>query len=208
MTTATCTISLGSAANFSDPKRMPKGIAQAQSIALNDYTDNRSSTVSSFWTPLANNGVDDNTDFTADTYKTLVDITSGAGVLCAVVGPTAGGAETTTFEITIDGGTPVEITRTCASGDRAFLGHLISKSAFTASGGPNYFPDGLASDKQGFDGSGTLLTLVTPNHLLFWGTSLLEYTESLKVRIKHSANVTGTANQERRSGAMYYDGYH
>lgn len=195
--------------HFSDPKRLPKSSATVAEF-FTGVRDNGSgkvnSTNSAFWTDqIGPHGADIDTDYAVDTYKTLVNLTDGSGVLTGVIGPTAGGSETTTFEITVDG-VLTEIAVSVTSGYRAYLGYGASSTteALAPANSALKF-NALNSSKDTFD----LFSVTVPDimGMLVSGTPLLEYTSSLLVRVKHSAAVTGTSLQERRSGAVYYDGF-
>lgn len=195
--------SSGGGIHFTDPWEFLPRVFVAANLLLeeNDGTDQTSATTA-FFTAMAARGFQDTTNWTADTYKTLLTVSSGKGFLAALVGPTAGGSETTTFEITADGVT-TEIAVAVASGERAVLSRVCLPSTtytlasrFAIQGGT------INAGKTiiGTPGIDTLLggwPLVEAN-----GVPCLKFTQSLVIRAKHSANITNST-ATAYSGGMY-----
>lgn len=159
------------------------------------------SSTTAFFTEMALRGFQDTTNWTADTYKTLLNVSSGKGLLAALVGPTAGGASTTTFEITADG-VLTEIAIVVASGERANLNSgLATSSVFTSAGVWNTpGVEALKADKATFVGKAGTLPLWS--WLKMSGTPLLRFNQSLLIRAKHSASITNST-ATAYSGGMY-----
>ena len=189
--------------NFSDPRKMLK----LQTIPyLDNYTSvTRASTTADFWTGgVAVQGVQLDTDFAADTYKDLLDISSGAGLVTHIIGPAVLATQTTTFRVTVDGTAYV-------------ISVVVSQDNKRATLSPGAFDnEWITTNKRRWTSQFQLESntqIITPAYL--WnltafrvmGTPLLEYTTSLKVEVKNSAAITGTGSQERRCGMMYYDGF-
>jgi hypothetical protein len=154
-----------------------------------------SSTVA-FFTEMARRGIQDTTNWTADTYKTLLNVTSGYGVVAAIVGPTAGGSSTTTFEITRDGHVTEIAVPGLSSGERAYLTAFspYAGDMFTAANN-SQFPGGeaLDSNKQVFGAPISATSNVPPWWLTsVMGTPMLRFNYSLLIRAKHSASITNS----------------
>lgn len=186
-------------AMFTDPDRFAKW--QPNSANLSDGTN--VATAAAFFSGMDDQGVHVDTDFTADTYKTIASI-SGAGEMIGAVGPTAGGAETTTFRITVDG-VVTAVAVLIASGDRAFLGPLSHLDQAVAGTGVPW-----TGDQDDLDGTKRISNPGSLDKFVFsstaaraYGLPRLRFETSLLVEMKHSANVTATASRERRAGVFY-----
>lgn len=196
----------GGGIHFSDPWELLPRVAAAANLTLeeNDATA-RTSATTAFFTAMAARGVQDTTDWTADTYKTLLTVASGKGLVAAIVGPTAGGSETTTFEITVDG-VLTELPIVVASGERAFLAVSgMSAVSFTFSAhfavqggtinaGKTTLGDPGGSGIEPYLGGWPLISAM--------GTPCLKFNQSLLIRAKHSANITNST-ATAYSGVMY-----
>lgn len=174
---------------------------------LNLYTTsgviNNCTTGSAFIYGFQATGIYDSTNWTSATYKTIYSHT-GSGLVYAMLACTAGGAETTTFEITIDGVLKT-ITVTNASTERALLvaGDLPNSSATDFTTSSAYaFPNGSID-------AGTLTTFQDGSLGSFYinparwyglaGVPALRYDLSCLIRMKHSASITN-------SGATAFSG--
>jgi hypothetical protein len=186
--------------HFSDPRRFLRASLASANIAANsaDYFTGQPYSLDRL-------GVDDNTNYTATTAKTILNVTSGSGYLAGVIGPTQTNVgDTTTFTITVDGAAySITVTQQVAS-SRAVLGHIAPPAIFTTA-------DRVYSSAAGVSTENTTLYIGTPNYrspidvptALLFGTGIVFFGVSLKIEITSSINQTGTANQERRSGALY-----
>lgn len=185
-----------SGVHFSDPWLFLPYTPVATSLEVADSAaaQQDSSTVA-FFTEMARRGLQDTTNWTADTYKTLLSVTSGKGLVGCVVGPTAGGSSTTTFEFTVDGVlTEIAVTGV-ASGDRAILTCMgpFPGGAFT-NNVPQYGNgEALDSNKQVFGDVYSAISNVPPWWFTsFMGTPMLRFNNSLLIRAKHSASITNS----------------
>ncbi len=169
----------------------PVTVVSASLMLYNSAGTQVAANTTSFFTGFAQTGIQDNTDWTLNTYKTIYSHT-GSGLIYAMVACTAGGAETTTFEITIDG-VKKEITVTNANTERA----LLVASGFADSSGPIDFTTANQEGKPlvSLDSS-TLTTFQTGSlniipqrmaHIL--GAPAMRYDISCLVRMKHSASI-------------------
>lgn len=182
--------------NFSDPRYMlPITYLAADARTINSSLTAVTLDTTAGFTGLAQFGLQDNTDWTANTYKTIYSHT-GMGFLLALIGPTAGAAATTTFELTIDG-VLREITVTNAGiGERAIL--LSSPpirngadftTASSLSGPLGIYDAGLTTIQAS---SGRVLDIVTQRSAAVLSAPLLEYRISCLIRMKHSASITNS----------------
>lgn len=180
--------------HYTDPWDVPlAGYGVATSIEATDSGDvQRDSTTTAFFTELARRGEQEQTNWTSDTYKTIVNV-SGRGLFAGYVGCTAGGSETHTVEITVDGGAARVFAITgMASGDRAFVlcapFLAIDPGGYEASGA-----EALDSGKNITTGMvSTSATILPWSSIIHAGTPLLKFSASLLVRAKHSANITNS----------------
>ncbi len=172
----------------------PVTVASASLFMHNAAGTQNAANTTAFFTGFAQFGIQDNTDWTSATYKTIYSHT-GSGLVYAMVACVAGGAETTTFEVTIDGVLKT-ITVTNANTERA----LLVASGFSDNGGPVDFTTANQEGKPliALD-SGTLTTFQTGGiniipqrmaHVL--GVPALRYDISCLIRMKHSASITNS----------------
>lgn len=180
--------------HFKQPSQFQPYIADVANLNVFDNGNViQASSTTAFFTQMASRGLQDTTNWTADTYKTLLTVASGAGFVGGVVGPTAGGASTTTFEFTVDGVLD-EIAITVASGQRAGLFAKLGGSAdFTTAEVFLYAGVGeaLGADKATFTASSNpVRVLLTWRQLV--GFPCLRFTQSLLIRAKHSASITNS----------------
>ena len=190
--------------NFSDPNRLPRWTHQDAGLRLLDTANTiRNASETQFWSlGIDAMGASNTSAFGVDTYKTLLNIISGAGVAYAFIGPNPSGSQTTTWRITVDG-VEYEIAQAVASGRRSFLGYTSSQGVFTA--------DAHAGSGRhtGLDAGGQYFA--TPDSGAIYGPSevfkfpLLEYERSLLVEVKHSAAISASISEN--SGVCYYDGF-
>lgn len=165
-------------------------------------TTTRVSTAAGFWTNLAAQGTAVDSNYTADTYKTILSV-SGAGYVYHIIGPAAGGAETTTFELTIDG-VLKEFAVATVSGSRAFLSAAYATNQDIFGGTVSF-----AAPRGSLNAGKTTMTaadsgILLPNQTMdMFGSQRIVFKTSFLLRIKHSANVTGTASNERQSGVYH-----
>lgn len=192
---------------FIDPRVLSRNSVQATKIAR----DGLLSSDATFWTGHAAaidrvpGTVQDDTNWTADTYKTLVNLSGQSGLISQFIGPTLPtAADTNTWRITRDGTTAVEITMTAqANANRCVLGELIrvgtspatdivSSSSGASSDGLTFYADPITSS-----------ILFSPRELKLFGSGLLfRFNTSILVEAKISVSLSTTAAQERRSGVM------
>lgn len=207
--------SSGGGIHFIDPRFMYRSYVFATGLWV--VTHNGSSTIASttasFFTELANRGTADNTTWTANTYKTIVNVTSSAGLVSHLLGPTGlAGTPTTTFEITVDGSLREIPVVASASGYRASLGPLSqgvggsNNVFFTTAGAPQAGPDSRTADQttdQLSVNGGSVVEPIPFASLSLLGTPLLQFNNSLLVRMKSSENNSTTTNNEQQSAVSY-----
>lgn len=189
--------------NFTDPREFMRSLAAASALTIFDSTTTGQTGDSQpFFTQLATQGVADDTNWTAATYKTILSVSSGIGVVFNLIGPTGlAGTPTTTFEVTVDGTlTEVAVVAT-TTGQRAVLGPTQSNVAFTTA---SAWLQGATS----IDAAKDTQLLVTPNiapprALRTFGSPALIFRTSLLIRMKSSENNSTTAAVQRQSGVSY-----
>jgi len=161
-------------------------------------------TEATFWTHMGEAGVAVDTNFSAGVAKEIL-ASSTPGELMAVVGPQAGGAETTTFTLVIDGVTYTFPAITLASTMRAGLVNALS--LYTSAANNSFANGSFMFSTPGWNGSKTVASphdVGIPTHMTpyTYFAPLLRY-NTISVSVTHSANVTGTGSFERQSAVTY-----
>lgn len=197
-------LQISAGVNFTDPYRFKRFLVASSSIFYWDSANsNNGLNVAGGFTVAAINGLADDTNWTADTYKTILSDTGGRGIVSHLIGPTGlAGTPITTFEITVDGMPKVEIAVTATTtGQRAILGPLANADILAGTNAPFRSPSATAAAKS------TMVTGV--NGIPSWitigllGTPCLVYRSSILIRMKTSENNSTTTNQERQSAVSY-----
>lgn len=204
-------INTGGGVHFKDPREMWKFVSESAG-ALQAYGASTTATTAGtagFFTEMAIRGVADDSNWSANTYKTILSVSSGAGLVSHLIGPTGlAGTPTTTFEITIDGTLytiPVVATTTL---QRAVLGALINEltegGAFNTAKNYALGTKSVSSDKT----TDRVITSYFANipgwgFLRTMGTPCLIFRQSLLIRMKSSEANSTTTNQERQSAVQY-----
>ena len=181
-------------ADFDDPARFTPIEAAATAItAYNAASGSDNSSATAFFTEMARRGIQDQTDWTADTYKSIVNLT-GSGVMAGYIGCTAGGTETHTVEITVDGVLKELAIPVLGTGRRGLLmATMVRNNAFTT--GDNL----VLPDTEALNAAKTVITGGSAQGIVpTWGfldtlsIPLLRFKSSLLVRAKHSTNITNS----------------
>lgn len=189
------------APHFRDPRRLQRFVSDQASLRFS----NNAASAAGFWTAwdFAGDYLDSN--WSANTYQTVVNVATGAGFLGAVVGPVmANATDTTTFRITVDGTEYTITVDAFNANDRGGLGFPAMTDIFTT---PNNFD--TPNNARLNTGDAGLLALDTNAHLLpvfhslFLGQGLLKFRTSLLVEIKQTSAQSNTASQERKAGVLY-----
>tara|TARA_R110002110_G_scaffold53263_3_gene154038 strand:+ start:178 stop:840 length:663 start_codon:yes stop_codon:yes gene_type:complete len=191
--------------NTSDPRDLLRTTIAAGSLETNDDAAAApASTAAGFWTAVESHGTAVDSNYTADTYKTLYNDTAGRGLAAVIFGPTSGGTQTTTFRITIDGVATTIPAIAVASGSRAVLGSIFCNPVTSTN---NYlgmlFGDLDASKSVIAIGSAHVHQFIPIHTAFLLGQVMLRYESSLLIEASHSANITGTGSQERQSGVIH-----
>lgn len=198
---------VNSAPSLVDPRELERFSVVAANVYRATATES-ASTASAFFTGGVDaidripGAADVDSNFTTS-YKTLLSYT-GSGFLTNIVGPTlATAADTVTFEITIDGGTAVEVVLTAqANTSRCILGPIKKEGdVTTAVVYKGIEATGVASDSKTLYAAGNQ-TIVSPSDLIRDGFIPLRFNTSILVRGKTSATVSATVNQERRCAVL------
>jgi len=191
--------------HFKEPWKLLPRVGAAANIGVYStvpaFVD---STAAGFFTiELAARGINDDTNWTANTYKTILSVT-GKGLVAAVVGCTSTSASmTTTVEFTVDG-VLTEIAIPVGAGERGTL--MITQGSGTLYTTANIYQARIGSlnaAKTALTAPTTACSIGTWEYLSQVGTPMLEFYTSLLIRMKHTENITGTAAQERQSAIMY-----
>ncbi len=155
-----------------------------------------------YFTELANRGAIDSTNWTANTYKTLINL-SGSGLVSHIIGPTSAGADITTFEITVDG-TLKELPVLTASGQRAMVGvGLNMTTLFTTAAIYVQSMGDLNAAKTIIGDTPANGRYMPPwDFMTMMGTPTLRFNTSLLIRAKHAASITNST-ATAYSGAQY-----
>ena len=182
--------------NFTAPWKFYPVFCPVASLEVYDSASTaRDSSTTQFFTEMARRGLQDTTDWTANTYKTLLNVASGKGEVAALVGPTAGGAESTTFELTIDGVLTEIVVGALASGERGLLCAYtpqLTQRFTTITDWLKPAGEGLEADKASFTITGGLSYIMPWREIGGFGMPLLEFNTSLLIRAKHSASITNS----------------
>ena len=156
-------------------------------------------TTTNFFTEMARRGLQEQTNWASNTYKTLLSVSSGAGLVAAIVGPTAGGAETTTFEVTVDGVVSTLVVAGLASGSRAVLTAAMVAAkdpyndGFAEAGMILAGGEALDANKQVFTATPTAASILLPwAAIQLTAVPCLRFSKSLLIRAKHSASITNS----------------
>lgn len=192
----------GGGFNFIEPWKLLPYTATVANLAIYDSAGaGQDAASTAFFTEMARRGLQDTTNWTADTYKTLLSVTSGKGMVAAIIGCTMGGTQITTFRITVDG-IAHTVAVTGASGKRACL---LAKSGnpedFTTS--TTYMKastEALAADKATF--SEVYAGAYIPPWRQMSAFPMLTFKTSLLIEAKNSASITNST-ATAYSGVMY-----
>ncbi len=176
-----------------NPWELMPYVCVATDLTSYDATDtSNTSATTAFFTEMARRGLQNQTDWSANTYKTLLSVSSGNGFVAAVIGCTAGGTETTTFEFTVDGVLSTVSVGPLASGSRgAILAHAGIITDFTTA---NKWYQGAQEALNG--DVATFGAITSTSSMAHWremvNFPLLRFDNSLLIRAKHSASITNS----------------
>lgn len=189
---------------FSDPRLLPRWYeTTATLLSLFQDATARAGDTSNFFAELAVRGVAVDTNWTGSSKKTLLS-SSSPTLLYHVVGPAQGVGETAIYEIVVDGVTYTLPTSPAATaGCRTCLGPLARAALFTtADANMHTMTDAAAA--SGWDKlKNAIGHMPPPMFFSAVGAPCLYASRSLTVSITVSANITGTASQERQAGVAY-----
>lgn len=183
------------APGFTDPSGFrPYTFISTKVCAFDSASVQQTVDATAFHTEMARRGLQDTTNWTADTYKTILSVASGPGEVAFMCGPQAGGVATTTFEITGDRGTKTVAVTPLASGERALLvapGAMTADAFYTTSSAwLKPIDEALKSDKATWQVPATLVQNVLPWHAV--SVPLFTFKNGVLLRMKHSASITNS----------------
>lgn len=191
--------------HYTDP-----GFLQAWQVGntslYNDMSGSAAS-ASGFWSNVDDSGTSLNSNWTADVYKTLVDISSQRGLLAHIYGPVPPANPTvTTFRVTVDGTAYTFAFSTTSTSERVCLisaARFLPSMTTSRSGDTNYHAPVTEYNSNELTRYG--VNLKTP----LWGTAdadtipMLYFSDSLKVEMKLDGNQSTDTSMERRSGVIH-----
>lgn len=196
MTAASSAYPRGRTVNFSDPRNFQAYLVAAVNdiIVQDSGGTGRSPDTTNFFTEMARRGLQDTTNWTSGTYKTLLSVSSGGGEVAMIIGPTSGSAVDTTFEITVDDGTPKEIVIPTTNATRAVLSAVpfVDTAAFVTT---------VVFANSGAETLNAGKTIFTPKSVSYippWGMrrlmfpDVLQFDRSILIRAKHGADITNS----------------
>lgn len=195
--------------HFTDAREFFRTVMRSD--ALTNYTLGGTGALVSavaFYTEQDLRGVTDDTNWTADTYKTILSVT-GAGLVSMMVGPAGlAGTPTTTFEVTNDGVLTTIAVVANTTTQRAVLGPLVSGTAtpggiFSTAMQALQGMSTMSADKTTIFGATNVFETLPWSTLRLLGTPCLKFNQSLLVRMKSSESNSTTTNRERRSAVQY-----
>ncbi len=179
--------------HFQDAWLMEPHTTVDSQLSYYNSTNLRTSDTTVFWTGITSFGIQDNTNWTSNTFKTIYSHT-GQGIVYGMIACSAGGAETTTFEVTVDGVLKT-ITVTNANTERASLQLATGTTGAEFTTASIWLEPGNSTTAQ-LDSS-TLSTFQTIQNIIAphkWygmaGVPALRYNISCLIRMKHSATIT------------------
>lgn len=145
--------------------------------------------------------VQDDTNWTADTYKTILNLSGQSGLVVGFLGPTLPTAgDTNTMRITVDGAAYTIVLTAQVNAGRSYLACVRSNTIYTT------VDTEMAYAGTSSDGLTAYITFVaailSPSDALATGATLLRFSSSLMVEMKISVNLTTTTNVERRSAVI------
>ena len=181
--------------HFTDPWEFTPYQAVQSAISNTALTVVSTDDTTAFFTNMATSyGIQDTTNWTEDTYKTLLTVT-GKGLVSAIIGPSVAATDVTTFEITVDG-VLTEISGVSSTNTDRFCLLVGAPSGTAFSSTDEMFE---ANTAQWKDTSKTILTygnkspsIIPWSAIAMLGTPCLKFKQSLLIRAKNSADVTNS----------------
>lgn len=212
--TQSALFSAGGSRWITDPRHMPlAAFATAEINLKNSIGTALLSNAAGFYTNLAYRGASSAITVAA-TLVTVVNITSGSGFLCNLVGPTHSAPATPTFVITVDGvAYTITTSSTLTTGKRLVLGPVSYGTPTTAALASatlvDHLHDANCAADAGFSAAmtggvavaGGTCGLMTPEALINFNLPVLRFEQSLKVEMMCSL-LSGTA-VDKQCGATY-----
>ena len=194
----------GNGINLIDPRFLLRGTISSASLYFRHDTTNFAATSSGFFSSLEQVGDARDSTVSADTYFDLLDSTATTlGVVGCIVGPTASGSQTTTVRITVDG-TAYTIAIAVTSGDRAFIGNMVTDfQQYTTASEHGKLSGQLDANKDQFDIDTDTQMIIPWNSTEVHKMPCLIYRSTGKVEMKHSASISDGGNEENQCGLMH-----
>lgn len=194
--------------HFIDPTWFAKSLVGSDVLTVKGFETTRLSSAAEFWTGgIAARGVADDTNWTADTYKTIANI-SGKGLIYNIIGPTGlAGTPTTTVRITRDGLVTTIAEAASATAQRLLLGPAfpgaVTGTQFTVAGVFFNSLETMNAGKTAQIGATAYTWLMDILHMSSLGSPGLQFSQSCLIEMKSSESNSTTTNRERSSGIIY-----
>jgi hypothetical protein len=197
----------GGGAHTNNPRQLSRVANSSSSTVMRQQNTEVLSNVAQFFTNLT---AQLDTDWVADTFKTVVSISSGSGFVSAMVGPVPPSTSAITFRVEVDGVT-TDIAFPSVSGTthRPILGRVRNRSA-SATDPRDLFSDihngttNVGSGVQTVTASGGQGVMVlTPVQCHLSGAGMLRFERSFSLQMKGAVANTVTTAFERRCGVLY-----
>lgn len=192
-------------------KRLWKMIPKTGGTSSNAFATYTGSTTSTngdnqtlMWTVLSNRGAVDSSAKTANTFASILNVSSGKGEMAAIIGPIVNADGCTSFEITRDGEGPYLVHVSTSAGSRAGLLSNFGV-ANTQAYVNNATTFNLNTSKSVFTSSVQAI-VPTWEQIKYEGVPVLEYLRSLLIRVAITSDNSSTTNNERYAAVMYRAG--
>jgi hypothetical protein len=186
-----------------NPLLLPRfHIASTDLTAAYSASSGADSTNSTFWGAVADFGATiDDTDFVIDTYRDVVDYSSGGGWLTLLIGAEGAGTISTTWRVTVDGTVTTLPSIRASATDRGCAGVVLVNDVATGFSSENsIFTTETISGSGDIDYNDQCYVL-SPQYAALRGLGV-RFENSLKVEVAYSGTIESTTWLEN-SGALY-----
>lgn len=198
----------GGSGHYTSARKLMRFVYASGSIGINDGGAVDLLTTANGWTSVSYFGTALDSNFVADTWKTVANLT-GPGLFYGAIGPTASNnADITSMRFTRDGGSAVTIAMTnTASANRAMIlaAKPMRSDAFTSASNPvtlwgTYASVDSNATRYPFDWGAQILP---QDEAEGRGARMVEFETSLLVEMKITNAQSTTTNQERQAGVLW-----
>jgi len=192
---------------FHDPRLLPRFDVKNSELTSADANAQVNVDNSNYHSTIDRHGVAVTCATTADSYNTLVDISSGAGIMTFAYGPKNSGASTITFKFTVDGTVYTVATYASGSTFRGVLGGSLRGSGSTNTGFAQFNvqveTEWQNPVRSGYSGTDGIVVPIPALALTGQGGSypILGWTDSFKLEVKFSSARSGIGYAD--AGVLY-----